>query len=109
MKKENWPADKVTRWPIERLIPYARNPRTHTPEQVAQIAASMREWGWTIPVLADDDGGIIAGHGRVLAARQLGFSEVPVIVAAGWTESQKRAEIADGIDDYGMRLVSRAA
>ena len=85
--------DRIERRPIEALIPYARNSRTHSDEQIAQIAASMREWGWTNPVLVDEDGGIIAGHGRVMAARKLGMTEVPVIVAAGWTEAQKRAYV----------------
>ena len=71
-----WPADKVERWPIERLIPYARNARTHSAEQVDQIAASIREWGWTNPVLVSEDGTIIAGHGRVLGASKLGIAEV---------------------------------
>lgn len=88
-----WPADRVERRAIEGLIPYARNARTHSDAQVAQIAASMREWGWTNPVLVDEAGGIIAGHGRVLAARQLGFTEVPVMVAEGWSEAQKRAYV----------------
>jgi hypothetical protein len=88
-----WPADKVERRPIDALIPYARNARTHSEEQVAQIAASIREWGWTVPVLVDEAGGIIAGHGRVLAARKLGLAEVPVMVAAGWSEAQKRAYV----------------
>lgn len=88
-----WPADHVERRPISDLIPYARNARTHSDAQVAQIAASMREWGWTMPVLIDESGMIIAGHGRVLAARQLGFGEVPVMVARGWTEAQKRAYV----------------
>jgi ParB-like chromosome segregation protein Spo0J len=61
-----WPADKVERWPIERLVPYAKNARTHSPAPVDQIAASIREWGWTNPVLVAEDGTIIAGHGRVL-------------------------------------------
>jgi ParB-like chromosome segregation protein Spo0J len=92
----DWPADKVERWPIERLIPYARNSRDHSPEQVAQIAASIKEWGWTVPVLADEDGVLIAGHGRILAARQLGLSEIPVAIAHGWTDAQKKAyRIAD--------------
>jgi len=86
-----WPADHVERRPLAELIPYARNARTHSDEQVAQIAASMREWGWTNPVLVADDGMIIAGHGRVLAARQLGISDVPVMVASGWSDAQKRA------------------
>ncbi len=75
------------------LIPYARNARTHSDAQVAQIAASIREWGWTNPVLIDETGGIIAGHGRVMAARKLGIEEVPCIVASGWTEAQKRAYV----------------
>jgi ParB-like chromosome segregation protein Spo0J len=96
MAKQNsqqWPADKVERRPIDALIPYARNSRTHSDEQVAQIAASMREWGWTNPVLVDEDGGIIAGHGRVMAARKLGYDEVPCMVATGWTDAQKRAYV----------------
>src|SRR5262245_41774730 len=88
-----WPADRVERWPIARLVPYARNARTHSDEQVAQVAASIREWGWTNPVLVGEDGGIIAGHCRVLAARQLGIGDVPVMLAAGWTEAQKRAYV----------------
>ena len=88
-----WPADKVERIPIDRLVPYARNARTHSDAQVAQIAASIRAWGWTVPVLTDEDGTIIAGHGRVLAARQLGIGEAPVMVARGWSEAQKRAYV----------------
>lgn len=91
--KVRWPADEVTRRPIDSLIPYARNARTHSDEQVAQIAASMREWGWTNPVLIDEGGGIIAGHGRVLAARKLGLTEVPCMMATGWSEAQKRAYV----------------
>ena len=72
--------------PIEALIPYARNSRTHSDAQVAQIAASIREFGWTNPVLVDGSNGIIAGHGRVLAARKLGFEQVPVIELAHLTE-----------------------
>jgi hypothetical protein len=86
-----WPADKVERWAIDRLIPYAKNARTHTDAQVAAIAASIKEWGWTSPALVGEDGGLIAGHARVLAARQLGIVEIPVMVAAGWSEAQKRA------------------
>lgn len=89
----DWPADSVERWPLSRLTPFARNARTHSDEQIAQIAASIREWGWTNPVLVDDDGTIIAGHGRVLAAQRLDISEVPVMVARGWTDAQKRAYV----------------
>lgn len=93
MTNVSWPADKVSRWPVAKLIPYARNARTHSDAQVAQIAASVREWGWTVPVLVDEDGGLIAGHGRVLAARQLGLTDVPVMVATGWSDAQKRSYI----------------
>jgi DNA modification methylase len=86
-----WPADKVERWPIAKLIPYARNARTHSAGQVDQIAASIREWGWTNPVLVGEDGTIIAGHGRVLGARKLGIAEVPVMVANGWSKAQIKA------------------
>jgi hypothetical protein len=89
----DWPADQVERWPLSRLIPYARNARTHTPEQIRQIAASMREWGWTIPVLADEAGMIIAGHARVQAAEINGYPEAPVMVARGWSEAKKRAYV----------------
>jgi hypothetical protein len=61
-----WPADKVERWAIDRLIPYAKNARTHTDAQIAAIAASIKEWGWTTPALVGEDGGLIAGHARVL-------------------------------------------
>lgn len=88
-----WPADRVERRSIDALIPDARNARTHSDAQVAQIAASMAEWGWTNPVLVDEGGRIIAGHGRVLAARKLGLGEAPVMVAEGWTEAQKRAYV----------------
>ena len=79
--------------PVEELIPYARNARTHSDEQVAQIAASIREFGFTNPILVDGENGIIAGHGRLLAARKLGMAEVPVIELAGMSEAQKRAYI----------------
>jgi len=75
------------------LIPYARNSRSHSPEQVAQIAGSIREFGFTNPVLIDADNGIIAGHGRVMAAQKLGMAEVPCIRLAHLTETQKRAYI----------------
>ena len=88
-----WPADKVERRAVAALIPYARNARTHSDAQVAQIAASIVEWGWTTPVLIDEAGGIIAGHGRVLAARKLALPDVPVMVAAGWSDAQKKAYV----------------
>ncbi len=77
----------------EDLIPYARNSRTHDETQVAQIAASIREFGFTNPVLIDEQSGIIAGHGRVLAAAKLSMAEVPTITLSGLSEAQKRAYI----------------
>jgi DNA modification methylase len=87
------PADKVEKWDITKLVPYARNSRTHSDEQVGQIAASIKEWGWTTPVLVDEDGSIIAGHGRTLAAQRLKMTEVPVMVAKGWSDAKKRAYV----------------
>src|SRR5688500_748283 len=78
---------------VSALIPYARNARTHSEAQVAEIAASIRAFGWTNPILVDGESGIIAGHGRLLAARKLGMGEVPVIELAGLSEAQKRAYI----------------
>jgi DNA modification methylase len=88
---ENWPADRVERWPLDRLVLSPRNARTHSPSQIDQIVASMREWGWTNPVLADENGTLIAGHGRVAAAKKLGLTEAPVMIAHGWSEAKKRA------------------
>lgn len=78
---------------IDKLIPYVRNARTHSDAQVAQLAASIKEWGWTVPVLVDDTGMLIAGHGRIMAARKLGITEVPTMTATGWTDAQKKAYI----------------
>lgn len=90
---QEWPADKVTRRKVASLIPYARNSRTHSDEQVGQIAASIKEWGFTNPILVDIDGEIIAGHGRLLAAQKLNIDEVPTMTAVGWSEAQKRAYV----------------
>jgi ParB-like chromosome segregation protein Spo0J len=91
--KTHNPADKVERWSIDKLTPYARNSRTHSDEQISQLAASIKEWGWTTPVLVDEDGSIIAGHGRTLAAQRLKMTEVPVMVAKGWSDAKKRAYV----------------
>jgi len=93
VEASTWPADRVERRLVSALVPYARNARTHSEDQIAQIAASIREWGWTMPILVDEADGIIAGHGRVLAARILGLTEVPVMVARGWSDAQKRAYV----------------
>ena len=79
--------------PVDSLIPYARNARTHSEEQIAQIAASIREFGWTNPILTDGDKGVIAGHGRLAAARKLELTEVPVIELGHLTPEQKKAYI----------------
>ena len=84
-------AERIELWPIDRLRPYERNPRTHSEAQVDQIAASMVEFGWTNPILVDENAGILAGHGRLLAARKLGLAEVPVIRFEHLSEAQKRA------------------
>lgn len=86
-------ARQIILQPVEALIPYARNSRTHSDEQVAQIAASIREFGFTNPVLVDDDGGIVAGHGRVMAARQIGMTAVPTINVGWLSEQQRRAYV----------------
>lgn len=88
-----WPASQVEMRPLAALREYERNARTHSAEQVAQIAAAIREWGWTNPVLVDEAGMVIAGHGRVMAARELGLADVPVMVARGWSDAQKRAYV----------------
>jgi ParB family chromosome partitioning protein len=88
-----WPADKIERKKVDDLIPYARNARTHSDEQVAQLAASIKEWGWTTPVLVDEGGEIIAGHGRVMAARKLNIDEIPTMTASGWSKAQKQAYV----------------
>jgi DNA modification methylase len=89
MKK--WPADRVERKPVDALVPYAKNARTHSEEQVAQIAASIERYGFTVPVLMAEDGGIIAGHGRVMAAKRLGLTDVPAMTAEGWSDAERQA------------------
>jgi ParB-like chromosome segregation protein Spo0J len=86
-------AQRIEHWALERLIPYARNPRTHSDNQVEQIAASIAEFGFNNPILVDTKAGIIAGHGRPLAARKLQLKEVPVIILDHLTETQKHAYI----------------
>ena len=86
-------AKHIELWLIDKLIPYARNPRTHSDAQITQIAASIKAFGFNNPILVDSNYGIIAGHGRLLAARQLGLEEVPVIVLDHLSETQKRAYI----------------
>ncbi len=86
-------ASRIEIWPIEKLIPYERNARTHSPEQVKQLAASIVEFGFTNPILVDTDQGVVAGHGRLEAARDLALEEVPVVVLDHLTPKQKKAYI----------------
>ncbi|MFA7281328.1 MAG: site-specific DNA-methyltransferase [Sterolibacterium sp.] len=87
----SWLADKIEQWPANKLVPYARNARTHSDAQVAQIAASIAEFGFTNPILAGSDGVIVAGHGRLAAAQKLGITTVPVVVLDHLTSTQRRA------------------
>ena len=87
----NWLADKIEQWPTAKLLPYARNARTHSEAQVAQIAASIAEFGFTNPILAGSDGVIVAGHGRLAAAQKLGLEAVPVVVLDHLSPTQRRA------------------
>jgi DNA modification methylase len=86
-------AKHIEMWPVAKLVPWAKNPRTHSDAQVAQIAASITEFGFTNPILVDTKAGILAGHGRLLASKKLGLVEVPVILLDHLTEAQKRAYI----------------
>lgn len=86
-------AERIELWPVNKLVPYARNPRTHSAEQVNQIAASIVEFGFLNPILVDTTAGIIAGHGRLQAAKQIGLAQVPVVVLDHLTEAQKRAYV----------------
>src|SRR5579885_1369462 len=104
-------ARRIELWPVDKLVPYARNARTHSDAQVAQIAASIVQFGFNNPILVDTNAGIIAGHGRLLAARKLRLDHVPVVVLDHLTETQKRAYIladnklaeAAGWDDELLR------
>jgi len=108
----SWLADKIEQWPTAKLVPYARNARTHSNDQVAQIAASIAEFGFTNPILAGSDGVIVAGHGRLAAAQKLGLDLVPVVVLDHLSPTQRRAlVIADnriaenaGWDDAMLRI-----
>jgi hypothetical protein len=89
----DWPAANIELRRVDELVPYVNNARLHSAEQVEQIAASITEWGWTTPVLIDEAGGIIAGHGRVLAALKLNIPQIPTMKAVGWSDEQKKAYV----------------
>lgn len=120
-------AKRIELWPVDRLKPYERNARTHSTEQVAQIAASIVEFGFTNPILVDINDGIVAGHGRLTAAQELGLKTVPVVVldhlsdrqrrayviadnqlalSAGWDTDLLRAELQDLVEqDFDLSLI----
>src|ERR1700736_2443039 len=83
-----WPADRVEHWPIERLIPYANNARLHSEADLDKLAAAIRKWGWTVPVLVDEEGNLLAGQLRFAVAAKLGLKSIPVIVARGWSQAE---------------------
>jgi ParB-like nuclease domain len=87
----SWPAEGIEHWAIERLIPYVDNARLHSEADIDKLADSLRRWGWTNPVLVDEEGVLICGHGRVRAAAKLGLTSIPVMVARGWSDEEKRA------------------
>ena len=89
----SWAADTVERYAITKLVPYAQNSRIHSEDQIDRLAKSITEFGFTQPVLIDENDMIIAGHGRVLAASRLGLTNVPVIRAKKWSDEQKRAYV----------------
>ena len=88
-----WAANEIETMPVDDLIPYDRNPKIHPDTQIKQLANSIREWGWTMPILIDENSQIIAGHGRLFAAKELDMQEVPCIRAKGWSEQQKKAYV----------------
>ena len=88
-----WAAYNPVRKKVNELIPYERNPRIHPQTQIDQLAGSIREWGWTMPILIDADDNVIAGHGRLYAAQQLGIEEVPCVTATDWPEEKKKAYV----------------
>jgi ParB-like chromosome segregation protein Spo0J len=89
----SWPAANIEWVALDDLIPYIRNPRQHSPEQISQLCSSMIEFGWTVPILRAEDQTILAGHGRVMAAKKLGWTNAPVMTAHGWSEAKKRAYV----------------
>lgn len=90
---QQWAAEEVTQRQVQELIPYDRNPRVHSDKQIDQIKNSIQEWGWTVPLIIDENDNVVAGHGRLYAAQSLGIEKVPCVVARGWTDAQKRAYV----------------
>ena len=88
-----WPAEKIVKKAVSKLVKYEKNSRTHTKAQIKQIEASIKEWGWTMPILIDEKDTVLAGHARLQAAFNLKIEEVPCIIASGWSEGQKKAYV----------------
>ena len=86
-------AKEVTQKSVDDLIPYDRNPNMHPTAQITQLANSIREWGFTVPIIIDEEGTVLAGHGRLFAAKSLGMESVPCVTARGWSDSQKKAYV----------------
>lgn len=108
---KNWAAKEIVYKKTKDLIPYARNSRKHSPDQIKKLRASIREWGWTMPVLIDEKNNIIAGHGRIMAAQEEEIKEVPCMVAKGWSEAKRKAYvIADNkltdISEFDLDIVA---
>lgn len=89
----NWAADKIQQKNVNSLIPYDRNPNMHPASQIEELAQSIRQWGWTIPILIDENDMVLAGHGRLFAAKKLDMETVPCIVAEGWSDDQKKSYV----------------
>ena len=89
----NWSAEKIQQKSVDSLIPYDRNPNIHPDSQIDQLANAVREWGWTVPILIDENDMVLAGHGRLFAAKKLDMETVPCIVAEGWSQEQKKAYV----------------
>lgn len=93
MSTKEWAADQIVKIKVDDLIPYDRNPKVHPDSQIEQLANSIREWGWTQPILIDEADVVIAGHGRLYAAQKVGLKEVPCVRAIGWSEAKKKAYV----------------
>jgi len=93
LQPTNWAANEVTLRPLAKLTPYDKNARTHSQAQILELAAAIEKWGWTQPIVVDEAGVILAGHARYEAARTLDLTQVPVVEAKGWTETEKRAYV----------------
>ena len=93
LQPDAWAASEVALRPLAKLTPYDKNARTHSQAQILELAAAIEKWGWTQPIVVDEEGVILAGHARYEAARTLDLAQVPVVEARGWSETEKRAYV----------------